>query len=127
MATTVKEYKQRIDNLPEHDKNTIDTAAQQLEMLHASFYTGSMDLDLKRMSKEEILEVIDSIEKMGIDELRASWMFEPPFDGSNPEDWLKRAKLIRAAYLAEQFELVSRLRDDDPEAWDEINELFFDD
>jgi hypothetical protein len=67
------------------------------------------------------------IEGMSTEELRAGWMFEPPFDPRDPESWTALAKRIRIAYLCEQFELISRLRDDEPEAWDEINELYFDD
>lgn len=127
MTETAQNYRKRIETLPAHDRNAIDIAAKQLEMLHASFYTGTMDLDLKRMTKDDVLKTIDSLESMDVDAMRSSWMFEPPFDSQDPEGWLKQAKLIRITYLVEQFELVSRLRDDDPEAWDEINELYFDD
>ncbi len=127
MTETAQNYRKRIEALPAHDQNAIDVAAKQLEMLHASFYTGTMDLNLKRMIKDDVLKTIDSLESMDVDAMRSSWMFEPPFDSRDPEGWLKQAKLIRITYLVEQFELVSRLRDDDPEAWDEINELYFDD
>lgn len=127
MTATAQDYRKKIEVLPDHDQKAIDVAANQLEMLHASFYTGTMDLNLKRMSKDDVLKSIDSIESMDIEKMRSSWMFEPPFDNGDPEGWLKQARLIRIAYLTEQFELLSRLRDDDPEAWDEINELYFDD
>ncbi|WP_319558829.1 hypothetical protein [Marispirochaeta sp.] len=127
MTATAQDYRKKIEVLPKHDQKAIDVATNQLEMLHASFYTGTMDLNLKKMSKDDVLKTIDSIESMDAEKMRSSWMFEPPFDSSDPEGWLKQARLIRIAYLTEQYELLSRLRDDDPEAWDEINELYFDD
>lgn len=121
------DYRKRLNNLPDHDQKSIDVAADQMDMLEVSFNTGTLDIELKRIRKSELLQVIDKIEAMTTEELRAGWMFEPPFDPQDPKGWTEQAKRIRIAYLCEQFELISRLRDDEPEAWDEINELYFDD
>ena len=127
MAPNTDQYRKRIALLPEHDSKQVEQAATQLDMLHASFNTGSLDLPLTRMRKHEVIEQIGRFERMNVKEMREGWMFEPPFDPEDPSGWLEKAKEIRKAYLTEQFELISRLRDDDPEAWDEINELYFDD
>ena len=127
MNTQTSPYRDRIAQLPDHSQKEIDLAAKQLSMLDASFNTGTLDIDLARTSKKDLLAILDRIASMDMNEMREGWMFEPPFDGRNPAAWLEQAKSIRQNYLTEQFELVSRLRDDDPEAWDEINELYFDD
>ena len=127
MQKDAQKYYERIKKLPDHKRKKIDIAAEQLSMLQASFNTGSMNIDLVHMQKQELLEVFDKIEAMDMEIFRSVWMFEPPFDARNPEKWLAQSRIIRIAYLTEQFELLSRLRDDEPEAWDEINELFFDD
>ena len=127
MSTRTDVYRGRIASLPDHSRKEIDIAADQLSMLHAAFNTGSLDIDLKRMSKEDLITIMKKIDAMSLEEMRSGWMFEPPFDSENPEGWLKQAKDIRLNYLTEQFETLSRLRDDEPEAWDEINELYFDD
>jgi hypothetical protein len=127
MSTRTDVYRRRIANLPDHSRREIDIAADQLTMLHAAFNTGSLDIDLLRMSKEDLLKIMESIDAMSLEEMRSGWMFEPPFDSGDPEGWLRQAKDIRLNYLTEQFETLSRLRDDEPEAWDEINELYFDD
>lgn len=126
-AAPAKEYKKRIERLPDHDQKRIDVAADQLDMLEVSFNTGSLDIALKRIRKQELIQILDMIAAMDTDALRAGWMFEPPYDPRDPEGWTALARRIRINYLCEQFELISRLRDDEPEAWDEINELFFDD
>ncbi len=127
MKHNLEEYRKRINSLPEHDRKSIDIAAEQLRMLQASFNTGSMDVDLINITKTNLLDLFQEIDGYSLEELRKTWMFEPPFDPAKPEEWLDHAKQVRIAYLTEQFELLSRLRSDEPEAWDEINELFFDD
>ena len=127
MSTRTDVYRGRIERLPDHSSKQIDIAADQLTMLHAAFNTGSLDIDLMHMGKEDLIKTMERINAMSLEEMRAGWMFEPPFDGDDPEGWMKQAKDIRLNYLTEQFETLSRLRDDQPEAWDEINELYFDD
>ncbi len=127
MAYNIDDYQKRISDLPDHDQKSIDIAAEQLRMLQASFNTGSMNINLITMTKNDLIELFRKIETLKLEEFRKTWMFEPPFNPAKPEEWLDHAKQVRIAYLTEQFELISRLRSDEPEAWDEINELFFDD
>ena len=124
----IETIKTEIAGLPDHNDEEIRIANEQLKNLEFSFNLGNMDIDLFGMTKSGALAQIGAIEKMDFEELLATRNLEPEYvQGENKEDWARAARVSRIRLFAHEFTLLSRLRSDEPEAWDEVNELFFDD
>lgn len=120
----------RIKALPEHNDEQRRIASDQLAMLHYSFMTGNLDVDIPNMRKADILKVLENIAAQDYESLAEKPNFEKPWTEDSPmsrEEWANNARAARIRLAAEAFILMSRLRSDEPEAWDEVNELVFDD
>ncbi|MBN2510021.1 MAG: hypothetical protein JXB03_07085 [Spirochaetales bacterium] len=125
---SIETMKSRIEALPDHDSEQIRIAHEQLKNLEFSFNLGNMEIDLFSMSKNDVLTLIDDIAGMDFQLLLATRNIEPEYrEGSDKEAWAAMARESRIRLLVHEFTLLSRLRSDEPEAWDEVNELFFDD
>jgi hypothetical protein len=117
-----------LDKLPSHSSEEIKTAAHQLAGMHADLSLGRLEIDGEKLTADMVREQIREIEKMDFSELDKSVNIEKPYDGSmTQDDWSRYAKVNRAELLLKQYSLLCRLRSDEPEAWEEINELFYDD
>ena len=120
-------YKSKIKNLSSHSNEEIRIAKEQAEMITFSINLGKIDLNLLSLKRDEFLEEITKIENLTFNELKDNVNFESPYNGEDKEEWANYSKISRIKLLIDNFLLVSRLRDDEPEAWDEVNELFYDD
>ena len=126
------EIRQRLMSLPDHSAGRIKATADQLRMLHFSFVMGSLDVDLFEMTGSELLEIFEKIAALSFEELQRTPHFEKPYHGEdqsaeNREQWADYARLQRIEFLMKKYAFLLRLRDDEPEAWDQVNELVFDD
>jgi hypothetical protein len=121
------EYVRRLEALPVHSAERIRAAARQLRMLHFDFELGSLDVDLFEITSDRLLTVFEKIAALSFEELRRTPHFEKPYTGGDRRQWADYARLQRIEFLLRKYEFVVRLRNDEPEAWDAVNELFFDD
>ena len=104
-------------------------------MLEAAIPLPFLGADVREMSRTDCISTIKNIAGMSPDELSRRRGIERSLDavyGPEPSDeerqeWARTVKASRIDQLIRAFELVSRLRSDEPEAWDEIEELYFDD
>lgn len=132
---TEKEYKVIMDiiyrdlaDLPDHKPEEIDAAYHQLSGMNADLGIGRLEIDAAAMGKADVRKQMLEIERLSFEELENTRNIEKAYDSSQtPEEWSRYSKVNRAELLLKQYSLLCRLRSDDPEAWDEVNELFFDD
>jgi hypothetical protein len=127
-----EEIKKTLKSLPVHSAERIQSTADQLRMLHFRFVMGSLDIDIFEMTASELLEVFEKIAALSFEELRRTPHFEKPYpdedqNAERREQWADDARLQRIQFLMKKYMFLLRLRDDEPEAWDAVNELVFDD
>lgn len=118
---------EKLNALPEHSPKECKTTAAELESLHADLRIGRMDFDVRSLNKKIIMEQFDAIRSLSFEELQATRNIEAPYTEGDKEDWCRYARISRMGLLLDRYTLLCRLRSNDPQAWDEINELFFDD
>jgi hypothetical protein len=120
-------YKQ-LDNLTEHGDEAIRITAEQMEGMNADLNLGKIEIDVRKTNKHKIRNLMLEIEDLSFGELENSLNIEKAYDGSmSREAWSYYAKHNRCQLLIKQYALLCRLRNDDPEAWEQLNELFYDD
>lgn len=111
--------------LPEQGKDAVETAAHHLEMLHYQNLVDFTGKDFLRLTNQEFLAELDRVMKMSPRELGVTaTVIEDWTDGAASAE-ANRAK--RLEFMFKEYGKLCRLRANDPEAWDEINELYFDD
>ncbi|AEJ62061.1 hypothetical protein Spith_1802 [Spirochaeta thermophila DSM 6578] len=116
-----------LERLPDHAPDIIQKTAAHLDMLSFSFTQGKLDLDLVRITKAQLREELERLASLGPEEFEAELNMEKPYSGGDREAWARKAKLQRMRFLLDKYAFVCRLRDNDPETWDAVNELFYDD
>jgi hypothetical protein len=122
-----EEIKERLLSLPNHTTDRIKATAEQLRKLHFSFMMGSLDIDIYEMTAPELLGIFEKIAALSFEELQRIPHFEKPYRAGEREQWADYARLQRMEFLLRKYAFLVRLRDDEPEAWDDVNELVFDD
>lgn len=101
------------------DVACIQQTATRLEGLH---FTPTLILPAKRFlyfSKADMLEEIDRVAELTEQEMQQQ--------GVELTQGMQEVKLEQIGLLVYHFKLLTRLRQDIPEAWDEIDELYGDD
>ena len=131
---TEKRYKEEVENilsslasLPVHTDKQVKVAAEQLKGMNADLSLGRIVIDPLNMDEKEAEKKAAEIINMTFEELERNRNLEEPFTGGDKEEWAMIARLSRLHILQKQYTLLCNLRDDDPEAWDEVNELYYDD
>ncbi|GAK60076.1 hypothetical protein U27_07064 [Candidatus Vecturithrix granuli] len=119
-AERIQEYKATIHQLPDvNDAARIQYTVKRLEGLH---FVPTLILPIERftsLSKVDILREIDRIANLSEQEIHAS--------GVRINQEVQETKIEQIGLLVYHFTLLTRLRQDDPLAWDEIDELYGDD
>ena len=119
-AEKIATYKTSIMQLENvTDASRIQYTAKRLEGL---YFSPTLILSTERflyLSKADILEEIDRVAALPDQEMQ-----EQGFDTTQD---FHQIKLEHLGLLVYHFTLLTRLRQDDPEAWDEIDELYGDD
>lgn len=119
LQRTLRSSLEKVTNLPSHSHDAVEKAAARLEDYRYSPMLLIPVNDFIRLTKEELIE-----EMQRTVDLKESDMREMGFpDGAD----LTTKKDQQLNLLVHHFSLLSRLRDDEPEAWDEITELYEDD
>lgn len=120
------EILRELEAMPAHDAAAVEAAARHLEMLHYQVLVDFTSRDFLRLSNREFIAELDAVMKMDGDSLRASATVVEEWTGDakkSPEE--NRAK--RMEFMFKEYRKLCRLRGNEPEAWDEINELYYDD
>lgn len=119
-AERIQAYKATIRQLPDvEDAARIQYTVKRLEGLH---FAPTLILPLENFtsfSKADILREIDRIANLSEQEIQAS--------GVRIDQDIQATKKEQVGLLVYHFKLLTRLRQDDPTAWDEIDELYGDD
>ena len=116
----IQEYTATIRQLPDvDDAARIQYTTKRLEKLHFAPTLILPAENFTSLSKADILAEIDRIANLSEQEMRVS--------GVQIHQDIQETKLEQIGLLVYHFTLLTRLRQDDPEAWDEIDELYGDD
>ncbi len=120
-----RELAGEISRLPDHSPEEIESAAHHLEMLHYQNLLESVDKNFIRYRKEEVLKKLKEIAIADIANLKAGSTVVEEWDnpGVTPDE--NRARRMRL--ICREYKKLCALRSNQPEAWDEINELYYDD
>jgi hypothetical protein len=121
-----QELLEYLEDLPLHSDEIIRQTANHLRMLHYSFELGNMHVDLFNMAPEGLESELEHIKKMSFDDLVLTRSFEKEYVKGDRQSWAEYAKLYRMTLLVHKYDFLVRLRDNEPEAWDEVNETHFD-
>ena len=116
-ALKASAFLSRIEALP--DGGDVEWAAERLELMHWTPELLKSVGGFLRISKKTLADEVRST--LDADDAETVTMFpgvslEPP-----------RARITQASLLVSAAELLWRLRADEPEAWDQVNELYEDD
>lgn len=116
----IADFKANITALPDQpDVTRIQQTAARLEGLH---FTPTLMLPVARFlyfSKTDLLEEIDRVSALSEQEIHEQ--------GIEIQQEIHEIKLEQIGLLVYHFKLLNRLRRDEPEAWDEVDELYGDD
>jgi hypothetical protein len=120
LSTRVECFKDEVRILPEVlDASRIQQTAARLETLH---FVPTLMLPVPcflYFSKADLLEEIERVAALSEQDIHAQ--------GIEIEQEAHEIKLEQIGLLVYHFKLLSRLRMDEPKAWDEIDELYGDD
>lgn len=114
-------------SLPVNTDAEIERTAQTLESLHYSFDLGAIELDLLRFRAADLEREFGRIDRWSFEEVVGNRNFEPEYEGGDRDEYAREFKLSRMRFLLEKYRFLCRLRSDEPEAWDVVNELYYDD
>lgn len=110
----------KLENITdEADNERIEAVASDLErMSYEPIFLLPVEGFL-HMSKQEVLQAAQDVCRMTAEEV-----FSHDFQHREDAEQIKAEQL---RMMIRNFQLLSRLRKDEPEAWDEIHELYEDD
>lgn len=111
--------KAEIAALPDVETNDVQQAAIRLQEIH---FTPTLMLPVERFlywSKSDLLTEIDRVASLTEADLRAQ--------GVALAQTAEEIKLEQIGLLVYHFKLLTRLRHDEAEAWDKIDELYAED
>ena len=126
-AGKIENLRNKLSGFPVNTPGEVKIAADQLDGMSADLGIGNLEIDYRNLDSNGALAMFDRIVSLSFEELESDRNIERPYSGGDKEEWARGARLSRLEILVKQYGLLCRLRADDPEAWDEINELFYDD
>ncbi|MFP3960148.1 MAG: hypothetical protein ACLFUM_06300 [Spirochaetaceae bacterium] len=119
LKQTLEESIRRVEQLPSHSPDTIESTARRLEETgYAPILLLPVD-GFFRLTKGGLIAELKRTAELEDQEMRRFGFA----DGTDFDT--KREQQIRL--LVSHFTLLSRLRNDQPEAWDEVTELYEED
>lgn len=108
-----------VQRLPSHSPETIEATARRLEKIGYSPMLIIPVEDVLRVTKDDMIREVKRTASLDPGDMAALGFTE-----DSDLDAKKAQQLSLLRYL---FALLSRLRSDDPEAWDEVSELYQED
>lgn len=119
LQKTLEASVRAVQRLPSHGPDTIKATARRLEKIGYSPILIIPVQDFVRLTKGDLIQEMERTVSLDKGEMRALG-----FSDDADHDAKKAQQLSLLRYF---FSLLSRLRDDDPEAWHEVSELYQDD
>ena len=119
MQQTLEESIEAVRKFPSHSRDTIEKTARRLDDYRYSPILLIPVDNFTRLTKEELREEIQRTAELSESEMQDMGFAEGA-------DFITK-KDQQLNLLVHHFSLLSRLRNDEPEAWDEVSELFEDD
>lgn len=116
-----------VDQFPVATPEQVEITAQQLKMLHYDFELGPYQIDLLYADHQTVNSYLTKLGEMSFEEFNRTRFFEPAYSDGPREEYLDNEKKRRASYIISRYHLLCMLRQDNEAAWDEVNELYFDD
>jgi hypothetical protein len=119
-----------INQFPKATQEQIEIAARQLKMLHYDFETGPYQIDLLYANHQTVIDYLYKLGDMSFARFYETRFLEPEYKEDSEvskEEYLLNEKKRRASYVISKYHLLCMLRQDNEQAWDEVNELYFDD
>jgi hypothetical protein len=120
-----RELAEEVSRLPDHTPEQIESAAHHLEMLHYQNLLESVDRNFIRYRKEDVLKKLNEIAIADIAKLKADRTVVEEWD--DPKVSPEENRVRRMRLVLREYKKLCALRSNKPEAWDEINELYYDD
>ena len=97
----------------------IRETAERLRMMSYSPTLGGLDVDILELGRGDVVRIMDGLTSAGADYFHVD-------PGISDTD-LNAVRAEHARLLADHYRLLFRLRNEEPEAWDTVNELYSDD
>ncbi len=116
-----------VESFPKVDQKQIEITAKQLKMMHYDFQMGPFRIELMYADNKTVIDYLKKLEAMSFEQFAETRFFEPEYKDGPKDEYLKKEKIRRATYVVSRYHLLCMLRLDDEKAWDEVNELYFDD
>jgi hypothetical protein len=120
-----RKLESEIAQLPDHTPDEVESAAHHLEMLHYQNMLEAVDRNFLRYRKTDVLKKLQEIARLDAEHLRATRTVVEEWD--RPEVTVEENRRRRMELIAREYKKLCRLRSNDPKAWDDINELYYDD
>jgi hypothetical protein len=108
-----------VEQLPSHSPETIEATAQRLEKIGYSPMLIIPVENVARFAKDDMIREMQRTARLDQSDMAAL--------GFTEDSDLDARKTQQLNLLRYHFALLSRLRSDDPEAWNEVSELYQDD
>jgi hypothetical protein len=119
LQTTLEASIREVEHLPAHSPEKIESTARQLEKIGYSPVLIIPVENLLRFRRDDVIREMKRTASLDEGEMAALG-----FSGNADFEAKKAQQLSLLKYF---FSLVSHLRNDDPEAWNEVSELYQDD
>ena len=120
-----EEVVRKVNALTDHGPEAVEAAAHHLEMLHYQNLIDFTSKDFLRLTNREFLAELAEVMKMPPRRLGVTATVIEDWSAGPEAAEENRAK--RLDFMFREYDKLSRLRANEPEAWDEINELYYDD
>lgn len=119
LQQTLESSVETVRNLPAHSREIVEKTAERLDDYKYSPILLIPADNFTRLTKEGIIDEMKRIVDLSDSEMRDMGFI----DGAD----LTTKKDQQLNLLVHHYSLLSRLRNDEPEAWDEVTELYEDD
>lgn len=124
---TINKLIRMVKSFPKADKDQVDIAARQLKMMHYDFELGPYQIEMMNADHQDVIRYLKNLDSMDFGKFQETRFIEPEYADGPKEEYLKKEKIRRGTYIVSKYHLLCMLRLDDEKAWDEVNELYFDD
>ena len=116
-----------IETLPSHSGEEIAAAVRHLSMMAYQCPVDFTEKDFLFLTKDDLGKELSRIANLSPEELRRSPSQVEEWPDMSTENDVERNRIRRMEFLFREFRDLSRLRSNDPKAWDKVNELYYDD
>ena len=113
--------------MPEHDRYEIENTAGRLHSFSYQVPVTCTAEDFLGLDKAGLAAEMERIAAMPVEQLEESATFVENWAGRPDEAGLDSNRVRRMEHILKEYAFLLRLRSFEPEAWDRIYELYYDD